>query len=145
MVVNVDDWAVALGAAVGLGYKCLLRYDDLRRARYDDGFFEDDGESISLYLDDRKTAQYNGEWIIIANAKPADDSPDGDAGFGVYEALLRGRGKARLRKGPILPALGGPGEAEGMWTRSRDGLGARAQYTVPKVGIERGNILSKYF
>ena len=100
MVVNVDDWAVALGAAVGLGYKCLLRYDDLRRARYDDGFFEDDGESISLYLDGRKTAQYNGEWIIIA--KPADDSPD--AGSGVYEALLRG--KARLRAGPILPALG---------------------------------------
>jgi hypothetical protein len=58
---DVDDWAVALGAAVGLGYKCLLRYDDLRRARYDDGFFEDDGESISLYLDGRKTAQYNGE------------------------------------------------------------------------------------
>ena len=32
------DWTVAIGTAISVGFKILLRYDDLRRCRWDYGY-----------------------------------------------------------------------------------------------------------
>ena len=47
-------WELAIGAAICLGYKLLLRYDDLKRCRWDAGYCEVFPTHIRFFLDGRK-------------------------------------------------------------------------------------------
>ena len=49
---------MAIGVAVAVGFKILLRYDDLVRARWNDGYCEVLETHVRFYLDGRKNNQY---------------------------------------------------------------------------------------
>jgi hypothetical protein len=89
------QWRLAIGATIGAAFKLMARYADMRVVRYDDGAFTDHGTHIRIYVSERKTHVYGGQWIDIA--RPADGS------FGVYHALLVG--KSVFREGYVMPHI----------------------------------------
>ena len=52
----------AFGTAVCIGFKILLRYDDLSRCRWDKGLREILRTHITFYLSGRKNKKYKGEF-----------------------------------------------------------------------------------
>ena len=73
---------------IGLGFKLLLRYDDLTKCRWDPGFcevFPDSpaGPYIRFFLSGRKNDQYRGSFLDVA--APLNGQR------GLYHALLRGK------------------------------------------------------
>jgi hypothetical protein len=75
-----------VGVAIGAAFKLMARYADMRFARYDSDAFIVLGTHVRVFISERKTHVYGGQWIDIA--KPADSS------FGVYHALLIGKGNS---------------------------------------------------
>ena len=57
-------------ASIALGFKLLLRYDDLEPCRYDSGYCEVLYSHVRLYLDGRKKNQYGSNFLDVA--RPAD-------------------------------------------------------------------------
>ena len=76
------QWELMVGVSVGLGFKLLLRYDDLKRCRWDEGYCEVFVTHIRFYLDGRKNNQYGGNFLDVAR-------PEVPSVFGVYHACLR--------------------------------------------------------
>ena len=100
------EWALTIGCAIGLGFKLLLRYDDLIKCRWDDGFCEvftssPAGPYIRFFLSGRKTSQYRGSFLDVA-------APLGGS-RGLYHALLRG--KHHFKTGFVLRTVYGDGSA----------------------------------
>ena len=79
-----EHWELALGAAICLGYKLLLRYDDLKRCRWEAGYCDVFPTYIRFYLDGRKNNQYGGDFLDVA----APEKPDE---MGVYHIVLLAR------------------------------------------------------
>merc|ERR1712146_78472 len=92
----VATWPLAIGTAIGIGFKLLLRYDDLRRCRWDDGYCDISPLHIRFYLDGRKNNQYRGNMLDIAI--PLDPKIRG-----VYHACLIA--KRTFKKGYVLPSI----------------------------------------
>ena len=88
------QWEMAIGAAIAVGFKILLRYDDLVRARWDDGYCEVSDTHARFYLDGRKNNQYGGNFLDIA--KPEN-------GKGVYDLVVIA--KDLFRSGLVLPNI----------------------------------------
>ena len=99
------QWRLALGIAIGTGFKILGRYNDLIHVRYDDEHFIVHDLYIRLYIAERKTHVYGGQWIDVAITS--------DGSFGVYHALLLG--KRMFRSGFVLPHI----DADGRVHRER--------------------------
>lgn len=53
------QWEMAIGVAVAVGFKILRHYDDLVRARCDNGYCEVLEPHVRFYLDGRKSNQYD--------------------------------------------------------------------------------------
>ena len=87
------QWRLAIGVAIGTAFKLMARYADMRFVMYDDGAFLVFATHIRVYVSERKTHVYGGQWIDIA--RPADGS------LGVYHALPIG--KSVFREGHVMP------------------------------------------
>ena len=61
---------LAFGIAVAVGFKLLLRYDDLAKCRCEDGRCDIFPTHVRFYLSHRKNSQYRGQLLDIA--KPED-------------------------------------------------------------------------
>ena len=99
----VATWPLAIGTAIGIGFKLLLRYDDLRRCRWDDGYCDIFPLHIRFYLDGRKNNQYRGNMLDIAI--PLDPKIRG-----VYHACLIA--KRTFKKGYVLPSISACGSVD---------------------------------
>ena len=53
------QWEMAIGVAVAVGFKILRHYDDLVRARCDNGYCEVLEPHVRFYLDGRKSNKYD--------------------------------------------------------------------------------------
>ena len=96
--VGSPDHLFMFGTAVTLSFMILCRYDDLKRLRWDDGYFEDHSSFIRFFLEKRKTDQnYAGVWIDIPFNPPSDDS------FGISAVVLARA--MRLRAGGVGSVL----------------------------------------
>jgi hypothetical protein len=89
------QWCLAVAASIAGGFKLMARYADLRHVVYDDDFFIVHDLFIRIYVSERKTHVYGGQWIDVAR------SPDGS--FCVYDVLLLG--KRVFRRGCIMPHI----------------------------------------
>lgn len=89
------QWRLAVGVAIGAAFKLMARYADMRFVRYDSDKFIVFGTHVRVFISERKTHVYGGQWIDIA--KPAD------ASFGVYHALLIG--KEVFNTGHVMPHI----------------------------------------
>jgi hypothetical protein len=76
------QWRLAIGVAIGCAFKLMARYADMRHVRYDDEGFRVHDMYIHIFVSERKTHVYGGQWIDVA--RPFDGS------FGVFDALLLG-------------------------------------------------------
>ena len=90
-------WALTIACSIGLGFKLLLRYDDLTKCRWDPGFCEvfltsPAGPYIRFFLSGRKNDQYRGSFLDVA--APLNGLR------GLFHALLRG--KNHFKKGFVL-------------------------------------------
>jgi hypothetical protein len=95
-----EQWQLAMGTAISLGFKLLLRYDDLSRCRWDKGYGEVLRTHISFYLDGRKNNIYDGDFLDVA--APADQ-----AEFGVYHMCLFAR--LHFATGHVLASVNAQG------------------------------------
>jgi hypothetical protein len=78
------QWHLAIGVAIGCAFKLMARYADMRHVRYDDESFRVHDMYIRIFVSERKTHVYGGQWIDVA--RPLDGS------FGVFDAPLLGKG-----------------------------------------------------
>ena len=75
------QWELMIGVSIGLGFKLLLRYGDLKRCRWDVSYCEVFVTHIRFYLDGRNNNHYGGNFLDVA--RPEDPSM-----LGVYHACL---------------------------------------------------------
>jgi hypothetical protein len=99
------QWRLAVGIAIGAAFKLMARYADMRFVSYDNDKFLVFDTHLRIFISERKTHVYGGQWIDIA--KPADCS------FGVYNALLIG--KEVFNTGHVMPHI----DAHGRVHRDR--------------------------
>ena len=99
----VATWPLAIGTAIGIGFKLLLRYNDLRRCRWDDGYCDIFPLHIRFYLDGRKNSQYRGNMLDIA-------IPSDPAVRGVYHACLIA--KRTFKNGYVIPSISACGSVD---------------------------------
>ena len=64
------QWELMAGACIGIGFMFLLRYGDVVRCRWGEGFCDVFPTHIRFYLDDRENSQYGGNYLDIA--RPED-------------------------------------------------------------------------
>ena len=95
------QWQLAVGTAIGVGFKVLARYDDLSQMRYDEGFCEVTPLYARFFLEERKNAQYQGQWIDIARPEDPDER-------GVYHSVIAARA-VRGGTGFVLPTVSSDG------------------------------------
>ena len=57
------QWELMIGVSIGLGFKLLLRYGDLRRCYWDEGSCEVFVTHIRLYRDGRKKTPHPPPWL----------------------------------------------------------------------------------
>jgi hypothetical protein len=88
----------AFAAAVCIGFKLLLRYDDLRRCRWDKGFCEVFPTHIRFYLSGRKNNQYKGDILDVA-------TPRRPTRHGIYHVAVRAQ--RLFKSGFVLPHVDG--------------------------------------
>ena len=65
------QWGLAVGTSIGLGFKPLLRYYDLKHYRWDGGFCEVFPTYASIYLDGRKNKRYGSNFSDVAKTADA--------------------------------------------------------------------------
>ena len=98
-----EQWELAIATAIGVGFKLLLRYDDLSRCQWGEGYCEVFPTHIRFYLDGRKNNQYGGAFLDIAR-------PEDPGVFGIYHLVL-----ARLEfasEGFVLPHISSSGKVD---------------------------------
>ena len=99
-----DHWELAIGGAICLGYKLLLRYDDLKRCRWEAGYCDVFPTHARFYLDGRKNNQYGGDFLDVA--VPSDPNE-----AGVYHIILLAR-KMFNSKGFVLANISSSGTVD---------------------------------
>mmetsp|Transcript_73989 Transcript_73989/g.139860 ORF Transcript_73989/g.139860 Transcript_73989/m.139860 type:complete len:468 (+) Transcript_73989:167-1570(+) len=97
------QWQFAVGTSIGLGFKLLLRYDDLKRCRWDDGYCEVFATHVRFYLDGRKNNMYGGDFLDVA--APADPRERG-----VYHLCVEAR--ALFLSGFVLACVDARGNVD---------------------------------
>jgi len=99
------QWRLAVGASIALGFKLLLRYDDLKRCRWDPGYCEVFPTHIRFYLDGRKNNMYGGDFLDVAAPAVPEE-------FGVYHICLLAR--SVFRSGFVLAYIGPRGDVDSL-------------------------------
>ena len=66
------QWRLAVGVAIGCAFKLMARYADMCHVLYDDECFRVHDMYIRIYVSERKTHVYGGQWIDVA--RPHDGS-----------------------------------------------------------------------
>ena len=66
------QWKLMIGVSTGIGFKLLLRYDDLKRFCWDEGYCEVFVTHIRFFLDGRKNSQYGGNFLDVARPENPD-------------------------------------------------------------------------
>ena len=82
-----------IGACIGIGFELLLRYDYLKRCRWDDDYCDVFPTHVRFYLDGRKNNQYGGNFLDVAR-------PPDEAVLGVYHVCVLA--KSVFRRGYVL-------------------------------------------
>ena len=90
------QWEFAIGTAISLAFKILLRYDDLARCLWDPDFCDIFYTHVRYYVEGRKNDAHGCAFLDVA--RPADDNPGG-----VYFLLVRA--KLHFRTGFVLPHI----------------------------------------
>jgi len=98
-----QQWQLVVGTSIALGFKLLLRYDDLSRCRWDAGYCEVFHTHVRFYLDGRKNNQYGGDFLDVA--APADRRETG-----VYHLCVVAR--SVFRNGFLLAHVDGHGHVD---------------------------------
>ena len=96
------QWRLAVGVAIGCAFKLMARYADMCHVRYDDECFRVHDMYIRIYVSERKTHVYGGQWIDVA--RPHDGS------YGVFDALLLG--KRVFGRGHVMPHIDTSGRVD---------------------------------
>ena len=96
------QWELAIGVAIVVSFKVFARWDDARQLRWDVGYFEITEVYVRFYLEHRKNAQYNGNFVDIAI--PA--SGERGAYHVIREAYLL------FRSGHVLPHIDASGAVD---------------------------------
>ena len=91
-----EQWEFAVGTAISLAFKILLRYDDLARCLWDPDFCDIFYTHVRYYVEGRKNDAHGCAFLNVA--RPADDNP-----AGVYFLLVRA--KRHFRTGFVLPHI----------------------------------------
>ena len=64
------QWRLAVGVAIGTAFKLMARYADMRFVRYDNDKFLVFDTHVRVYISERKTHVYGGQWIDVAKLLP---------------------------------------------------------------------------
>ena len=96
------QWELAFGVAVIVGYKVLARWDDLRQLRWDESYCEVTELNVRFYLEHRKNAMHNGNFVDVARRR--------DGQRGAYEAIVAAW--RFFRSGYVLPYISSRGEVD---------------------------------
>jgi hypothetical protein len=100
-----EQWEYIIGAAIGVGFKLMTRYDDLRQLRWDDENCEVHSLYICYFVSCRKSSHYKGQHIDVA--RPADTTETG-----VYQYAVTARCLCS-GLGFVLPAIVVHGRIDG--------------------------------
>ena len=90
------QWELAFGAAVAVGFKPLLRFDDLSHCQWDDDYCTVYATHVRFFLSQRKNHQYRGNFLDIAR-------PEDPEVCGVYHLCVEA--KALFKSGYVLPRI----------------------------------------
>ena len=90
------QWELAIGIAIAIAFKLLLRYDCLCRCCWDDGFCDVRSTHVTFFLDKRKNHQARGNRLTVARQEDRSEQ-------GVYDLCVLG--KRLFQKGHVLPAI----------------------------------------
>ena len=91
-----EQWEYIIGAAIGVGFKFMTRYDYLRQLRWDDDYCEVHSLYIRFFVSCRKNSHYQGQYTNVAR-------PTGPTKTGVYHDAATARRLCGGR-GFVLPA-----------------------------------------
>jgi hypothetical protein len=123
-----QQWPLAVATSIGLGFKLLLRYDDLRRCRYDRGYCEVFPTHIRFYLDGRKNNMYGGDFLDVA--APADPRERG-----VYHLCVEAR--AVFRTGFVLANVDAQGNVDTQRPMSHANFVRHMREALVHIGLSR--------
>ena len=90
------QWEMAFGTAVAIGFKLLLRFDDLSHCRWDDAYCTVFTTHVRFFLSRRKNHQYRGNFLDIAR-------PEDPEVRGVYHLCVEAQ--ALFKSGYVLPRI----------------------------------------
>jgi hypothetical protein len=78
------QWELAIGIAIAIAFKLLLRYDCLCRCCWDDGFCDVRSTHVTFFLDKRKNHQARGNRLTVARQEDRSEQ-------GVYDLCVLGK------------------------------------------------------
>ena len=78
------QWELAIGIAIAIAFKLLLRYDCLCRCCWDDGFCDVRSTHVTFFLDKRKNNQARGNRLTVARQEDRSEQ-------GVYDLCVLGK------------------------------------------------------
>jgi hypothetical protein len=122
------QWALAVAAAISLGFKLLLRYDDLKRRRWDKGYCEVFPTHIRFYLDGRKNNQYGGDFLDVA-------APANPRERGVYHVCVEAR--EVFRTGFVLAHVNAQGDVDTARPMSHNNFVRHLREALVHIGLSR--------
>jgi hypothetical protein len=126
-----QQWELVVGTSISLGFKLLLRYDDLRRCRWDAGYCEVFPTHIRFYLDGRKNNMYGGDFLDVA--APADR-----AKTGVYHLCVIAR--SVFRSGFVLAHVDTGGNIDRRRTMSYANFVRHLREALVHIGISAKDV-----
>ena len=122
------QWELMAGACIGIGFMFLLRYGDVVRCRWGEGFCDVFPTHIRFYLDGRKNNQYGGNFLDIA--RPEDPNT-----VGVYHVVKLAR--AIFRRGFVLGSVDTRGVVNTSAPMSQPNFVAHLREALVNVGLTR--------
>jgi hypothetical protein len=96
------QWELAIGVAIVVSFKVFARWDDARQLRWDSNYFEITDVYVRFFLEHRKNAQHNGNFVDIA----IPSSGARGAYHVIREAYLH------FRSGHVLPYIDSSGTVD---------------------------------
>jgi len=99
------QWELAIGVSFVVAFKVFARWNDLMQLRWDHGYFEISELYVRFFLEHRKNAQYNGNFVDVARPENGER--------GAYHVIVEAY--EVFRKGHVLPFI----HASGLVDSSR--------------------------
>jgi len=96
------QWELAIGVAFVVAFKVFARWNDLMQLRWDSGYFEFTKLYARFFLEHRKNAQYNGNFVDVARPENGE--------YGAYHVILEAY--RVFRSGHVLPFIHASGRVD---------------------------------